>query len=200
MGHSFSNFQIRSSSLIDVHNLLREVANSKVYTSRSENGWISVYPEETETGNVFLIESIGERLSKELNSTVLSFNVFDSYLLQYFVFQQGICIDRYISHPLTYSESEIKEVFSYNKISKFDSKILHSLCMNLSTSENRIKEIISSLIESPEDLICELALHLGLSDVKATSGFYDVENGYALESEDSLEIEDEYVCVNCTRS
>lgn len=95
MGSTYSNCQVRGSSQEAVVTALRGLLKEPAYVSPSVGGWVGVYPEGGSTDS----DVLAERLSERLAASVFSWQVYDSDVFFYSLYESGRLSDQFNSSP-----------------------------------------------------------------------------------------------------
>jgi hypothetical protein len=99
MGMFLTNLHVRAGATDTVVGALAGVLTSPAYVSEPSNGWVSVYPEETESQDTDLLEAIATNLSLRAAAPVLAILLHDSDVFNYWLADNGVVVDRYDSWP-----------------------------------------------------------------------------------------------------
>jgi hypothetical protein len=169
MGASFTNYQIRSTSVAAVKKALEPLIKSRAYISPEKNGWITVYDETSDERSEALTR-IGPALSKSLETAVFAFLVYDSDVAMYWLYQNGTLEDEFNSAP-DYFEEDVDEN-SRDRV-RGNADRLQPLCIPDTTRE-QIEEVIHPADGLPlmaEDIFGYLARLLGIDDARISLGF-----------------------------
>ncbi len=95
MGTTYSNCQVRSDSQDAVADALTKLLKEPAYISPSVGGWVGVYPE----GGTTDPEELAKQLSASLSCGVFSWNVYDSDVFIYTLYENGKLCDTFNSDP-----------------------------------------------------------------------------------------------------
>ncbi len=95
MGTTYSNCQVRANSQEAVVAALTTLLKELAYVSPSVGGWVGVYPE----GGATDTDTLAERLSASLACGVFSWNVYDSDVFMYSLYENGKLRDEFNSDP-----------------------------------------------------------------------------------------------------
>jgi hypothetical protein len=99
MGTFLTNLHVRGEDQDAVEMALADADGLPAFVSDARGGWISVYPEPTESQDLAVIDDVASGLSKALATTVIAFVVHDSDVFFYQLCERGVVRDRYDSAP-----------------------------------------------------------------------------------------------------
>src|SRR5205823_4660728 len=74
----------------------------------AKNGWVTVYDEASDGQNEKVLRSLGEALSKQLDTVVIACLVHDSDIAMYWLFDRGHLVDEFNSAPDYFSKADSK--------------------------------------------------------------------------------------------
>ncbi len=95
MGTTYSNCQVRTDSQEAVVAALTGLLKEPAYVSPAVNGWVGVYPE----GGATNPDELAKQLSAELLCGVFSWDVYDSDVFNYSMYESGEARDEFNSDP-----------------------------------------------------------------------------------------------------
>ena len=182
MSSSFVNYQIHSGNFDDIVRLAERLVETKMYISQPKNGWISVYDEASEIIDSERTRTLAQELSSVILNIVIVFIVYKSDYLVYLLYNNGHLVDEYNSDPDNFYfgfeqiNSQLKEQVKGNP------EALLTYCL----PETELESVINLFVQREafvEYMIYELAALLGIDEVRATSGFSDVEDGYVYDGD-----------------
>lgn len=105
MGAFFTNLQARANDPAAVAAALEPLLGADLaWMSRSQNGWVSIYPESTEGQDARVLEGLASGLSATLGAPVLGILIHDSDVLHLWAFANGALVDEYDSNPDYFEE------------------------------------------------------------------------------------------------
>lgn len=200
MGTTYSNCQVRTDSQEAVVAALTGLLKEPAYVAPAVNGWVGVYPEGKRTD----LDKLAKQLSTKLSYPVLSWNVYDSDVFFYTLYESGEMRDEFNSDPSYFErqraegdDSEDEPVDPAQVRGK--PEILLTLCVPGTTlaairavlhpksaSEEAKKLIGFSPVSDDQYLFADfqandLAAFLGMDNALAALGFQYLEAGEAEE-------------------
>lgn len=95
MGTFYSNCQVHSASQEAVIKALTSVLKEPAYVATAVNGWVGVYPEGGSTDP----DKLGQEVSERLPGAVLVWQVYDSDVFLYTLYENGALRDEFNSAP-----------------------------------------------------------------------------------------------------
>src|SRR5581483_4154572 len=170
MGAFFTNIQARGAATAAVRNALAKITESRGYISPAQNGWITVYLEETETQDQVSLCRAVEKFSKALKTDVIAFMVHDSDIAQNWLYRFGELADKFNSSPDYFGEDADDET---RERVKGRAEALVPICVPGTTAQ-QVDEVLHPEDGPPtfaEETIASLAGLLGLDDGRACLGF-----------------------------
>lgn len=168
MGAFFTNLQVRGASTEAICNVLPKLTTARAYVSPQSNGWVTVYPEATETQSDTIC-AMAEGLSKMFKTDVLGFLVHDSDIAIYWLYRCGDLLDHFNSAPDYFDEADAE---MHDGV-RSDTDALLPLCV-AGTNRTQLDRILHPPAGHPtfaEEIIANLATLLGINDTRASLGF-----------------------------
>jgi hypothetical protein len=157
MGSFFTNIQVRSEDYDGVVDALRNCNGFPVYISKvPHKGWISIYPESTESQDSDLLKKIVTSLSRYLETGVFGLLVHDSDLFWYVLSERGKVLDEYDSEPGYFSGSEVGPTGG-------DLEALRRYCVDGTTTDD-LSNLLKGKPKRPSSLGDTAALMKALSE------------------------------------
>src|SRR5262245_52734565 len=99
MGAFFTNLHARTVDATAFERALTTLGALPAYVSEPEGGWLSAYPELTESQDTDELDRLASALSQHLHCAVFAFLVHDSDIFRYVLFEDGKLRDVYDSAP-----------------------------------------------------------------------------------------------------
>ncbi|MFW9260019.1 hypothetical protein [Nostoc sp. CALU 546] len=176
MGEKFVNYQIRSSSMENVINIVKNLTRTKAYVSPPKNGWITVYDQMSDYEFKYTeISNFSQNLSASLLTVAFAFIVFSGLHFIYLVYDTGKLVDEFYDDPeasefgFDYVNDAVIERFKGDpdKLLKYclPSTTLQSISHILISNKNRDIEFLG------QEAAYELALLLGIDEYRAINGY-----------------------------
>ncbi len=169
MGSFFTNFQIHNSSTAKVAKILPKIITGEAYFSPANNGWVTVYTEESETQAKGVITNIAAKMSKELKTEVFGFMVHDSDIAVYWLYRNGKIVDEFNSCPDYFGEEIDNE--ECQRV-RGNTDALLPLCI-VGTQRDDLDSLLHSKDDRPafaEEVLRKLAGFLGIDSDRMTLG------------------------------
>jgi hypothetical protein len=180
MGAFFTNLQIRNVSTRAVCAALPWVTKGRAYVSTASRGWVTAYPEATETQDDAIMRELAGGLSRTLKTEVLGFLVHDSDVVMYWLYRNGALADEFNCAP-DYFDKRVDERTRARVRGNVD--VLLPLCVE-GTTRAQLDEVLHPADGPPvmaEEMVTDLAKLLGIDEGRASLGFnYFEEEGAEL--------------------
>jgi len=104
MGNTYSNITVRSNDPLAVGKILKSLQRFAVITP-DVNDHVVVFDRASDMDLDEMIE-IGEAITEKLSTVALAVHVHDDSVLNYWLFENGVQVDRYISKPHYFGPTE----------------------------------------------------------------------------------------------
>jgi hypothetical protein len=170
VGAFFTNIQVRSGEADDVEQALRPLLKAKAYLSKSENGWVSVFPEQTETQDESL-QRMTQSLSAMLKTDAVGIMCHDSDVFLYWLGREGNIVDEYNSLPNYFDDSMPEEPTGG------EAALLEPLLAAGVTRDQVFEVLHKSEYVFAEEGIGKFAELLGIPNERSTVGYNYAQDG-----------------------
>jgi hypothetical protein len=189
MGAFIVNYQIRTESVGAVRTVLEKLISARAAISPPQNGWVTVYDEESDSQDDTMIRTIASGISRALKSDVIAFLVHDSDIASYWLYQFGNLLDEFNSAPDYFGG--VVDTAARNRVRGNPERLL-PLCVP-GTTIDQIDCVIhpSEKITFAEDYLTSLAPLLGIDDTRISLCFEYFEN----EGKDILDDASEFILI-----
>lgn len=99
MGTFYTNIHLKHGKQQDVFSVIEECGGVPAYISKPHGGWISVFPQATESQDDTVMKKVCASLSAKLNTGVIGFTCHDSDIFIYVLAENGRVVDEFNSCP-----------------------------------------------------------------------------------------------------
>lgn len=197
MGSFYTNIHLRTTERETVERLWAafwEARGEKswAWVSPVYHGWVSVFDWQCDQGDTGVLKALSAHCSQALECIALAFQVQDSDLAQYWLFQAGEAVDAYTSNvhyfaafaepPETDAETQgifagygrdIKPGYPTDEdVSDGGSPRKLRELVNPAADENELEAILRSPAVVADDILTALASTLGIHDTWAAVGYH----------------------------
>jgi hypothetical protein len=201
MGSFFVNYQIRGNSAAVVVKAMQELAQSRAYVSPSNNGWITVYDQASDSQDNNEINRLAGDLSSRLGTALFAFLVHDSDVFAYYLYDNGDLIDEYNSRPGYFGEmvsDEARQRLAGQPAVVLNHCAAGTTLVEVETAMGWSQHLGEGGFASSvfaEDRLRPLAAALGIDEVRALLGY-----NYFEEERRSLPDGDQFTAINGQKS
>lgn len=184
MGAFIDNCHVYTRSLDTLKSDLSRMIAADAYVTKSGEEWVSIYVGESESP-----DDIARKLSSSLNTGALAFNVHDSDVFRYVLYEKGIHTDGYVSN-LDYFDGGMEEDVDAEEIAadEIDGMTGNPGALIKYTPRGRTEKAIQDALDAAreatfaEDGLARLAELIGIDPQCARSCMrYLPETGYTIE-------------------
>jgi Ankyrin repeats (3 copies) len=175
MGAFIVNFHIKTRSPTNVAAVVQRLINTRAYVSSSRTGWVSVYEERTSQQETEEIDRLARELSSHVDAPVIAFQVHDSDVLRYWLYEHGDLRDQYNSNPDYFQTAPPGQ----GQQLRGNAHTLLKHCERGATLE-QVGDVLSqdrSEFELADHRLDVLAQLLGIDSLRAGVDFRDFERG-----------------------
>lgn len=170
MGSFFTNVHIRT----DDDNGVAEAAAAygSAYLTDSSNGWISLYPEATESQDYDSLIAVAVHMSKLFKCAAIGMLCHDSDIFQYILCENGKVVDQYNSAPGYFEGADFEP-------SGGNVDALLRVTTNSEATREMFLDTLHQEVTFAEDTVSEFAELMGIDAERALVGFTYAEQGEA---------------------
>jgi hypothetical protein len=99
MGAFFTNCNVRTTDAAKCAKVLKSSSGLRAFLTDSQNGWVTVYDEQTESQDIEILRRLAKKLSAELKTVAIGILLHDSDVFQYLIYENGELVDQFDSKP-----------------------------------------------------------------------------------------------------
>jgi hypothetical protein len=166
MGASFTICNVRTTDTAKCAKVLKSSSGFRALLTDSQNGWVTVYDEQSESQDIEILRRLAKKLSAELKTIAIGILVHDSDIFQYLTFEKGELVDQFDSKPDYFgpvSEAQKREWRGdFGKLLPYATK---------RTAISDFKRVAAKEYVVEEERAGEFSKLLGINPSRATTGF-----------------------------
>jgi hypothetical protein len=196
MGSFYDNIHVRTNDRTAVEHAWQAYWEGRddaswAWVSPAYNGWVTLFDWRCDQQDVDVLTDLGAHISRALDAVVLAFQLQDSDLAEYWLFNHGTELDHYTSNNeyfAGYAESpevtpdtgvysgfgpDVKAGYPFEEdlSDGGNTEMLKSLT-NTDATDIELEAILRTPAEIADDILTALASSIGINDVWASLGYY----------------------------